>query len=210
VAKKGTGIAGIDYTNQKIGNWTFLKRDDESKYSGKWFVLCICGKVYSRAIYKIIDGQSKSCGCTRSDLMLRGEGDVSYSLLYRRLINNAKTRGIFVSITKEQHKEIISKNCYYCGVNPPKFNAYYRISDGNIRISKENWYNKKYIEKAWIYANGVDRLNSLEDYTLENSVSCCIQCNIMKNDYSQKEFLEGVERIYTFQKNKINGQTNSK
>ena len=43
---------------------------------------------------------------------------------------------------------------------------------------------------------GLDRVNNKLDYTMDNVVSCCTTCNIMKNVYTTKEFLEHITAIY--------------
>lgn len=45
-------------------------------------------------------------------------------------------------------------------------------------------------------AMGIDRIDSTKDYTIDNCVPCCGMCNIMKNKFTQKEFLDKVSKIY--------------
>lgn len=45
--------------------------------------------------------------------------------------------------------------------------------------------------------NGVDRVNSLGGYTLDNCRSCCYVCNRAKSNMSTEQFLSWVDRIYT-------------
>lgn len=47
---------------------------------------------------------------------------------------------------------------------------------------------------------GVDRIDNSIGYTKENSKSCCKICNYMKNNYSIKEFLSHIQKIYEFNK----------
>ena len=42
---------------------------------------------------------------------------------------------------------------------------------------------------------GVDRIDSNNGYTLKNSRSCCSRCNSMKNDRSDKEFIDHLKRV---------------
>lgn len=44
-------------------------------------------------------------------------------------------------------------------------------------------------------ANGIDRKNSSEAYTKENSFPCCSPCNYMKKDFSLSDFLEHLHYI---------------
>jgi hypothetical protein len=48
--------------------------------------------------------------------------------------------------------------------------------------------------------NGIDRIDSDKCYENENCVSCCKQCNHMKNDTDQNKFIKLCEHISTFNK----------
>jgi hypothetical protein len=48
--------------------------------------------------------------------------------------------------------------------------------------------------------NGIDRIDSNKCYEDENCVSCCKQCNHMKNDTNQEIFIKLCEHIATFNK----------
>jgi hypothetical protein len=52
--------------------------------------------------------------------------------------------------------------------------------------------------------NGIDRINSNQGYFTENCVSCCKQCNFMKNDKEQDKFIKLCEHIATYN-NKYKG-----
>ena len=42
---------------------------------------------------------------------------------------------------------------------------------------------------------GLDRIDSLGNYTIENTVSCCYICNIMKKDYDINFFFDHIKKI---------------
>ena len=46
------------------------------------------------------------------------------------------------------------------------------------------------------YYNGIDRIDSNKDYTVDNVVSCCSECNYMKRTSSVNDFYSQVKRIY--------------
>ena len=48
--------------------------------------------------------------------------------------------------------------------------------------------------------NGIDRVDSTKCYEIDNCVSCCKQCNFMKNDTKQDKFIKLCEHIATFNK----------
>jgi hypothetical protein len=77
----------------------------------------------------------------------------------------AMKRGLTVSITFEQFVNIVNKPCVYCGY---------------------------YAEESAI---GVDRIDSTRSYVIENCVSCCGVCNIMKLDHPLQYFTEHVLKI---------------
>ena len=44
-------------------------------------------------------------------------------------------------------------------------------------------------------SNGLDRIDSMKNYDIDNIVPCCGVCNIMKNDYSLDTFIATINRI---------------
>lgn len=96
--------------------------------------------------------------------------------------HNAKNRDLEFSLTQEEFNNLISLNCHYCNT-PPK--------DANY-LSKST---KKY---GGFTANGIDRMNNSIGYTVDNSLSCCTVCNMMKKVLKYNVFLEHIEKIYKY------------
>lgn len=46
------------------------------------------------------------------------------------------------------------------------------------------------------HADGIDRMNSQQEYTTFNCVPCCKVCNIMKNKFDSKTFFKHITLIY--------------
>lgn len=42
---------------------------------------------------------------------------------------------------------------------------------------------------------GVDRIDSKEGYTIENSRPCCTKCNMMKYVHSEEDFINHIKKI---------------
>jgi len=63
------------------------------------------------------------------------------------------------------------------------------------------------IEKPCIYcgkqhSGGIDRVDSMKGYELDNVVPCCAICNRMKNNYTLEFFKNHIKKIYkTFYEN---------
>lgn len=101
-----------------------------------------------------------------------------YSLSVVRRCKKGKIKN---NISLDDYEKIIKQNCYYCG-EPPK---------------KISYLNKNRIAlKSDFYGNGVDRINSLGNYDVDNCVPCCTQCNIMKMSYTKDEFFSKIKIIY--------------
>ena len=96
-------------------------------------------------------------------------------------------------------------NCYYCGVQPKYWNPYYTSKRGSV--------SKEWADVQGIYVNGIDRVDNSHSigYIKINCVACCSDCNDMKKDKTQKEFIEHINRVYKYQikKEKQNGNQSS-
>lgn len=79
-------------------------------------------------------------------------------------------------------KDIVKKNCFFCG-SPPS----------NIAT------NRGKIPKTVIYS-GIDRLDNSIGYTERNCAPCCKKCNYWKRADSVDTFLQHVRKIYDVQK----------
>lgn len=45
---------------------------------------------------------------------------------------------------------------------------------------------------------GIDRINSCDGYAIKNVYPCCSICNMMKNNLSERDFMEHIKRIYLY------------
>jgi hypothetical protein len=87
---------------------------------------------------------------------------------------NVKRRNgkIDFRLTQDEFNELVFLDCFYCGAKP------------NIRFrSSEN------------YRNSIDRIDSSLDYTYDNCLPCCWDCNRMKGVLSIGEFATHISRI---------------
>lgn len=104
-------------------------------------------------------------GCKKcyDNSMKRSDNLPAARKAYMSLKSNAKSRGIAVDIDLNQFIAIASQNCKWCG-EPP-----------SIKTAPKEWQQD-------IMLNGIDRVFNTEGYTIENSVSCCYNCNRAKSD----------------------------
>lgn len=90
----------------------------------------------------------------------------------------AKYRELEWNLTKDEFKQLVEKNCHYCGSAPK-----------NI---------KKTCNGCYIH-NGLDRINSDLGYDLNNVVPCCIICNRAKSNLTQIEFQNWINALICHQ-----------
>jgi 5-methylcytosine-specific restriction endonuclease McrA len=89
----------------------------------------------------------------------------------------AKKKGLKFDLTRDEVNELVSGNCYYCGVGP------------------SNKHRTSSMEKMVFLYNGVDRQNNLLGYVKDNVVSCCWRCNCAKGKLTLVEFKNWLTRI---------------
>ena len=112
------------------------------------------------------------------------KGESSFNWLFGNYKRKAKKRKIKFNLTKNQFRKLTQGNCYYCNKKPFLYHG-----------------DKKRNEK-FLY-NGVDRTNNDKGYFINNCTSCCRYCNQAKRQFSVKEFLNLIEKIY---KNRIKNE----
>lgn len=98
---------------------------------------------------------------------------------FREYMKGSSRRGVSFEINIEDFKNVVSKNCFYCGAKPS------RVHYGDKR---KGIIGNKY--------NGVDRKDNNTGYTIVNSVPCCTNCNMGKRVMSQQEFFKWSESVY--------------
>lgn len=146
--------------------------------------LCDCGnrKVLETNSVKL--GKTKSCGCLKKEKRLTGESRINEIISSYKAA--AKKRKINWDLEKNDVKNIIFLNCYYCKAVP---NNECRDEGNPVCIIKYN---------------GIDRINSDYGYSKENCVPCCFKCNRAKSDMKQNEFYEWIKSIHYNLFNNIN------
>lgn len=144
-----------------------------------WECLCECGghKIVSRT--DLVCNRIKSCGC-----LYRKKDRLKH--IYDRLFNMKKqeagNRGLSFKIGYDLFKNLISQNCFYCGIEP------------NAKF--EDIYHGKKMSNIYFNHNGLDRINSHKGYEIDNVAPCCTRCNYMKLTMTQQEFIDHVDKIH--------------
>lgn len=165
----------------KYGRLTAIKLDHIGEHNRSYFLFeCDCGVKKVILGSQVKSGNTKSCGCLsrevkKSKLLPQNKGVINQIILGYK--HHAKRRGFTWNLSFDDVSSIIRKPCHYCGKR-----------NSNKKITKN-------CKDGFLY-NGIDRVNSLKNYTIDNVVPCCDYCNKAKGNKTKQEFLSWVKRIY--------------
>ena len=173
-----------DIIGRKYNRLTIIGIIEKSNL-GDWRISCKCdcGKIIETTKYSVIYNNARSCGCYRTDKIIKRcrleYGESTFNHLYRAYKRRAIQKKIVFSLTKEEFRKLTRQNCYYCNAEP------------------NNLLNIKHCFGEYTY-NGIGRMNNNLGYTVKNSVTCCGFCNRMKMEHSIEIFLKYIKNIYEF------------
>lgn len=182
-----------DISGQRFGRIVAISPISTNKDEMIWNCICDCGVEKQIGVNTLVKGNTNSCGCFRKErarmlaplankaavlVIKQPYGESSLNRIYGRYKHGAIQRGYSFELTKEELRNITSKNCHYCG-NIPSQIAKYHAQHGE-----------------YIY-NGIDRLNNTIGYTIDNCVPCCGTCNRAKDIMSVDQFRDWIISVYT-------------
>ena len=181
----------IDLTGRRFGRLVVIEQEKTASYSLlkrkriRWSCQCDCNNIAVVEGSNLKNGTTKSCGCLHKEMARRNKksGEAAFNTIYNSYIRHSKKRNLSFNLTKQEFKNLTLGNCFYCGCEPSQ-------------IVHTRWGNGNYIY------NGIDRLNNATGYEKTNCVSCCGLCNTRKTDMRLDDFLNWVEKIHNYQKEK--------
>lgn len=174
-----------------------VEHPKNNKFIYYYEFVCECGNLGIAPKYSLLQsGKNRNTFCCekcRKDKLSAWAKDakIKYknpiegkcSILCSNYRSRAKKKGLEFTLTFEQFMNMTTSNCHYCGLEPNKCRQ--DRAKSRMGISR-------------VLFNGIDRIDSLGGYTLDNCVPCCEDCNKAKRNLSYDDFLSLVERIYNF------------
>lgn len=159
------------------------------KKNAYWTCECICGKRTKVRSYGLISGSTSSCGCYRIEQIKKftrkQPGEAQFNKLYNTYKIQAFYRDLDFTLSKEDFRILTKSNCFYCDTKPAQ------LAKGYSKSTTKEWQNRC----VYVY-NGIDRINNLMGYTIENSKACCANCNFAKGELGQDQFKDLINKIY--------------
>lgn len=167
-----------------INYFTILSLSHIDEKGRKFYnVKCKCGKEKKINGGLIKSGNTKSCGCYGTKLRKSkriSEHHCEITAIILQYKRHAKSRNLSFELDRDFVKNIVSKNCNYCGIAPSNF-----MKTKNSIVG--------------FAFNGIDRVDSTKNYLECNVVPCCKMCNNAKSNYTYEVFLDWVIRVYNYQ-----------
>lgn len=178
----------IDYTGQKYGRLTFLRRTERT--SGgirQWEMRCDCGATtYARA-HSVVSGHTTSCGCVAKETQA---SNTQARRVYDPMISSARL------VWRDHYREdsgvdfatfltLSQLPCDYCG----------RLPHRVCRVVGQR-VSELQLQGGDFAYNGLDRIDPSKGHTSDNVVPCCWDCNRMKGAMTREEFISHIRRMY--------------
>lgn len=176
-------IIGNKYSKLKV-----LRRI-EDKYDSRYFeCLCDCGNLTGATASQLAKFIKKSCGCsTHEEQVNRGlrlkKGMAGFTKVKASYSKHARYRKLSFHLNDEQLIKLFTSNCYYCNSEP---NCISNSKSKNVVLKEHS---------TFMY-NGIDRLDNLKGYEIDNCVSCCFNCNVGKHILTQIEYVDHIKKTY--------------
>lgn len=214
-----------DLTGQIFGHWKVLYRT-ENNSTGKtvWVCQCDCEKHTIRAIPagRLKNGDSNSCGCARVSAMIKKRDeairvrDENGKVIKKKCFMCQQWLDLDSFHLDRTIKDGHSRICIECYKNyPVRIYNEYKQSAKKRSFSFELKYDEflNLIEQSCCYCgekpkkyNGIDRVDSLQGYIINNCVPCCEYCNTMKLNYPVDFWLTHIEKIIRHMKGEIKNE----
>lgn len=175
----------INIVGNKYGYLTVIayNRYNKEEHITYWDCLCDCGNTSTVKRKNLISSKYPSCGCKLKEIRRKAasksKGEASFNEVYRRYKYHAKNKNLKFELSKEQFRNLTSKDCFYCNSKPN--------TSSNIHKKRHNG--------VYVY-NGIDRKNNNKGYVKNNCVPCCEVCNRMKLCLSFLGFKNHIRKIY--------------
>lgn len=152
-------------------------KQNRKRYKHLYKCICSCGNSIETERLGLITGNKKSCGCIINISRRKGLYSV-YTALYNQIRYSAIKRNHKFLLNREECVELVKKECHYCDHSG---RALFKYHKRNIQLE--------------VNYNGLDRIDSSKEYTLDNIVPCCYICNRAKMDLPYKDFISYIEEI---------------
>jgi 5-methylcytosine-specific restriction endonuclease McrA len=177
----------VNWKDHQFGQLTIISsyyKPAKSGSKGYFKCKCSCGNETTQRMDAVISSRVISCGCYRTHLSrtrfgYKPDEAIKYDMI-KRYKAGASLREFQWLLSDEKTLLLFDQNCHYCGKKPSTLHA-----------------KGSHFQGSFVY-NGIDRVNNEPYYTDENTVTCCKSCNSAKLKMTAVDFVNHVEKMYSF------------
>jgi hypothetical protein len=170
----------LDLTGDRKRTWTIIGPAPRRPKGGNlpWIARCDCGREKVITSNNWRSGSSTRCAAceVRKNYNQLPDGESSFNTLYSDYVLRAQKRELPWCLTRDAFRALTILPCTYCGKPPSQCR-------NNTRGTRGYTY------------TGIDRIDSMLGYTVENTVPCCKACNRAKSDLTLDEWREQIRRL---------------
>ena len=159
-----------------------------------WNCQCKCGNTIVVSTNHLTSGNTKSCGCLKSDTT-RENQKLSLPMVTKYEPHIATARRVWKSYGYQDKKCILifdewlllsQQHCFYCGIAPSnEYNYFIKKKDASQEAKNNGNF----------FYNGLDRIDSSLPHTIDNVVSSCSICNRAKNERTTEKFYQYISQL---------------
>ena len=142
-----------------------------------WRCNCTCGRRTTVYGVHLRSGKTRSCGHAQGR-RYTDQTESTYNAIINQYKREAKSRKLAWSLNRAHCLTLFNAPCAYCG------------------IASSNAWRLRFKNAPLVYYNGIDRVDNLKGYVIDNVITACSTCNRAKRDMSVSAFLEWVRRVY--------------
>lgn len=156
------------------GDLSILKKlDNDSNKHVYYLCMCKCGNLVSKRLDKL--KSAKINLCEECKAINESRSVISaINRIYNEYRKSAARRNLAFDIKIEDFILMINSFCHYCG-SPPS--------------------NKIQTKSGYFYYCGIDRLNNLIGYVIDNCRASCKQCNFSKYTLTKEDFVNWARQV---------------
>lgn len=167
----------------QFGSLTVIEKTAPRRGRSQFICQCKCGKTIVVGGVPLKNGHTRSCGCLVMETISNTDPSEIWATEMKDYQRGcAINRGLSWELNMEEFIHLVQGDCHYCGDKPMTLTR-----TGMPKLVR----------------NGIDREDNDVGYTIENSVSCCWPCNMLKRTLGKEKFLERIFKIADHQRSKI-------
>jgi|15BtaG_2_1085339.scaffolds.fasta_scaffold01310_12 hypothetical protein len=163
------------------------------RYDYLYLCRCSCGKCqeFTRRVLiakATVSRNTICCNDCKSSRLLGNQNGLKYdndidrhtAIVYSNYKSKCKKKGWDFELSFDQFKSFVTKDCWYCGLEP---------SNNRSRQTGGASYSRRSL-------SGIDRIDNSKGYVEGNCRTSCEDCNLAKRGLTTSQFLTMVQRIH--------------